>query len=311
MLELGFDDLRLFTRIATLGTLSAAARERNVPVSQVSRALSRIERQCGAQLVHRSTHGLSLSPEGQTLLAHGLALVDGMDELAAAFDQHSGQARGRVRVAASSVVAQCLLLPSLPGLHARHPQLQIDLQVSDQLADLAREGIDIAIRTATQLLDHQVARPLGELARALYAAPAYLAQHGQPQQPDDLHQHLLVTHASAPHLNQWPFRQGEQVHSLAVQGHWRSSDTGTTAQMVLAGLGIGRLAELVAAPLVAQGRLVPVLADWVDREPTPIYAVMAASRQRLPKVRACLDWWGDWFRAPGAAPAATPADHRP
>ena len=297
MHRLGFDDLRLFARIAALGTLSAVARERNVPVSQVSRALTRIEQLCGAQLVHRSTHGLSLSPEGDTLLAHGLALVRGFDDLEAAFDHHATSPRGRVRVAASSVVAQCLLLPSLSGLQALHPKLQIDLEVSDRLADLAREGIDIAVRTATQQAEHQVARPLGHLGRALYATPDYLAAHGQPEHPRALLAHRLVTNTAAQQLNQWPFVVDGQPMLLAVEGHWRTNDTGLAAQMVLQGLGIGRLAQVVAAPWVKQGHLVPVLAEAVDPQPTPIYAVMAHARQRLPKVRACLDWWGTWFGA--------------
>ena len=76
-----------------------------------------------------------------------------------------------------------------------------------------------------------------------------------------------------------------------AEGHWPSNDTGLAANMVLQGLGIGRLATIAAEPLLRQGRLVPVLPDHVDVQETPIYDVVAAARQRLPKIGACIDYW--------------------
>lgn len=295
---LAFDDLKLFARVAALGSLSAVARERDVPVSQVSRALSRIEKTCGARLVHRSTHGLSLSVEGETFLEHCHRITGALDGLQADFAQQSGEARGLVRVAASTVIAQYLLLPSLNALTQRHPQLRVELEVSDQLADMAREGIDIAIRTSTDLPETQVARALGHLGRALYASPAYAARAGLPQHPDELHLHRLISNTAAPHLNRWPFVVDGKVCRRAIDGYWRTNDTGLAANMLLQGLGIGRLATVAAAPLVQQGLLVPVLSGFVDPQPVPIYAVTASARQRLPKIRACIDFWAEWIAQP-------------
>src|SRR4051812_26303929 len=143
MRDLQFDDMHLFARVAELGTLSAVARERDVPVSQVSRTLSRIEKACGARLIHRSTHGLSLTPEGQTFREYCARMMGTLDELEGEFASGAGEVRGLVRVAASTVVAQYQLVPSLPGLGARHPRLRVELEVGDRLTDMAREGIDI------------------------------------------------------------------------------------------------------------------------------------------------------------------------
>jgi DNA-binding transcriptional LysR family regulator len=110
-----------------------------------------------------------------------------------------------------------------------------------------------------------------------------------------LRQHTLIANSAAPHLNHWPFARDGQAWKLAIDGHWRANDSGLTASMVLEGLGIGRLAVIVAEPLVQQGRLLPVLADWVDAQPIPIVAVTASNRQRLPKIRACLGYWTEWF----------------
>jgi DNA-binding transcriptional LysR family regulator len=304
MTGLSFDDLKLFARVAALGTLSAAARERDVPVSQISRALSRIERTCGARLIHRSTHGLALTVEGETFLTYCQRLAATLEELQGDFAQQAREASGRVRVAASTVVAQYLLLPSLAGLAERHPKLLIDLEVGDRLVDLAREGIDIAIRTAASLAETVVAREIGSLGRALYAAPAYAARSGLPAHPHELAQHRLISNSAVLHLNHWPFVIDGQALTVVAEGEWRTNDTGMAANLVLHGLGIGRLGTLAAEPLVREGRLVPVLARFVDVQPVPIYAVTASARQRLPKIRACIDYWAEWISRTGAAVAA-------
>jgi DNA-binding transcriptional LysR family regulator len=298
--SLAIDDLRLFLRLATLGSLSAAARERGVPVSQVSRALTRIEAQCGARLVHRSTQGLTLSAEGETFLAGCRQIGAAVDELQGELADRAAEPAGRVRVAASTLIAQHLLVPALPSLGAAFPKLRVELEVSDRLIDLAREGIDIAIRTAAVLPEHWVAQPVGRLARALYAAPVHVARHGLPATVEDLAGHDLITSLAAPHLNQWPFVVDGQPRRWAAEGRWRSNDTGLGVNLVLEGLGIGRLATLAALPLVAQGRLVPVLPDLVDPQPVGIYAVTAPTRQRLPKVRACIAHWAAWCESVGA-----------
>lgn len=309
---LAFDDLKLFARVAAQGSLSAVARERDVPVSQVSRALSRIENTCGARLIHRSTHGLALTAEGEVFLDYCQRIAGTLESLEAEFATRSREASGLVRVAASTVVAQYLLLPSLTGLNARHPKLRVELEVSDRLADMAREGIDIALRTAGAPAETTVARRIGTLGRGLYAAPAYAASAGLPTHPSQLQAHRLIANSAATQLNHWTFVVEGEPLKLPIEGFWRTNDTGLAANMVLQGLGIGRLATLVAEPLVAQQRLVRVLPEMIDPQPVPIYAVTAGSRQRLPKIRACIEYWAEWIGAAQApnAPAAKPPARR-
>lgn len=295
MRSLQFDEMALYARVAELGSLSAVARERDVPVSQVSRTLARVEKACGARLMHRSTHGLSLTDEGRTFLAYSRRALDTMEELEGAFAERTGEPSGVVRVAASTVVAQYQLVPSLAGLAQRHPRLQVELEVGDRLLDLAREGIDISIRTAASLPDTVVARQIGTLGRALYAAPAYAREHGLPERPEELAAHALITNSAMPLLNEWPFLVEGEPRTFAARGHWRANDTNMVASMVLQGLGIGRLATLVGEALRAQGLLVPVLPAFVDLRPVPVYAVTAGARHRLPKIKACLDYWTEWF----------------
>lgn len=293
---LSLDDFALFARVAELRNLSAVARERDVPPSQVSRALARIEQACGARLVHRTTHGLSLSDEGESLAVHGAQLLAVAQELDGALDERRGEPSGLVRLATSPVLA-LHLLPALAPLLDRHPRLRVEIAADDRLVDMAREGIDVAIRTGVPLADGLVARPIGEHSRALYAAPAYLERHGAPRHPDDLSRHRLIANSANPMLNRWPFQVDGQARELKVGGTLRSDNTAIVLAMALAGLGIARLNRVIVAPHVAQGRLVALLQDHVVVQASPIYAVMLPDRQRLPKVRACVDHLAAWFAA--------------
>lgn len=293
MNKLAFDDLRLFLRLAALKNLSAVARELAVPTSQVSRSLVRIEKICGSRLAHRSTHGLALTVAGESFLNYCHQISGIADEMEGEFASQSGDVTGLVRVAASSVIAENLLLPTLNELGKKYPRLRVAVDVSDQMVDLARDGIDIAIRTSLSLPDNFIARRIGNLERALYAAPSYVSRAGMPQHPDELANHQLVTNSAATHLNRWPFNINDRHVKYLADGHWQSNDTRMTENLVLQGLGIGRLSTIAADRLVQDNRLVPILSEFVDDSPLPIYAVIASARQRLPKIKVCIDFWSE------------------
>jgi DNA-binding transcriptional LysR family regulator len=298
---LTLDDFALFARVAELRNLSAVARERAVPPSQVSRALARIERLCGVRLVHRSTHGLSLTEEGESVAARGAELLGVTERLDAELDERRGDASGLVRVATSPVMGLYLLSSFAPLLQA-YPRLRIELAADDRLIDMAHEGIDIAIRTGAPVSDGLIARPVGVHRRALFAAPAYLAARGRPGHPDELAQHHLIANSAAPLLNRWQFEVDGAPRELRVSGTLRADDTGIVLGMALAGLGIARLNTTIAAPHVARGALEPVLSGFIGEPESPVYAVMLPERQRLPKVRVCVDHWIAWFAAQPAPP---------
>lgn len=295
-LALNLDDLALFLRIVEGGSLSAAARERNVPTSQVTRALARLERACGARLLNRSTHALSLTDAGEATLQHARAMLLAAEELHAALAPGHGGVQGWVRLAVSAVMAQAIVVPSLPELYERHPGLQLDIAADDRVVDLAREGIDIALRTGEPGSDDFVARRVGLLRRSLYAAPAYARRHGLPRQPADLATHRLLTNSATPALNRWRFAApGGDPLEWPARAHTRTDNTAVLVSLAIAGVGIARIAERWAEPLVASGTLVKVLPGQLAPEEVPIHAVMLQGRQRLPKVRAVVDHLERWI----------------
>ena len=295
--QLGFEDLHVFARIAKLGSLSAVARERDVPVSQITRALQRIEAAYSTRMLHRSTHALSLTPEGQSFLAHCERMEEAHHLVETDLGMHSADIKGVVRVSASAVFANHVLVPGLASLRQKHPRMVIDLRVEDRLVDMARDGIDIAIRTAMPNNDLLVQRRLGEFKRALYASPAYLAKHGIPKTVADLAAHQMVSISRADNRTQWRFKVKGVISSMAPQGEVRTDNSQTHLDMTLAGLGISRMAQIAVNPLVKQGLLIPVLPKLIYETPTPINAVMLSERHRLPKVRACIDHWVEWIAA--------------
>jgi len=290
------DDLALFCRIAALGSLSAAARERDIPVSQVTRSLNRLETACGARLMHRTTHGLSLTDEGDTLLAHGQDMLNTADVLGAELQVRKGQPSGWVRVGVSASVAEAVIAPSLPGLYALHPLLHIDIVVDDRLADMARDGIDIAIRTGEVHSNNLVARTIGKASRTLYASPAYLAQHGTPQTAEALAHHHLIGNSKAPSMNQW--QRQDSATPWSVKGQSLTDNSAVMLTLVRHGVGIARLLDIVARPWVQTGELVPVLRGSLDVSDIPICAVMLPERHRLPKIRACVAHWAGCLEQP-------------
>ena len=287
--HLKLDDLVLFSRVAELGTLSAAARERDIPVSQVTRTLNRIETDCGVRLLHRTTHGLSLTDEGDTFLAYCRQMQDQMAELSSELSGKISGPSGWVRVSASALIAQAVLGPSLMGLYASYPDLRIDINADDRMADMARDGIDIAIRSGELSSDTVVAKQLGVVQRSLYASPAYLAKAGTPQHVDELINHHLIGNSAIPAGSRWPVKLDNN------RGQTITDNSAFVLSLTLGGLGIAQLIDLTARPLVAAGQLVSVLAGHFEKPSIPIYAVMLQERHRLPKIRACIDYWAEWI----------------
>lgn len=254
---------------------------------------------------------MSLTPEGEQLLEVCERITQEWEGITHDLHHKAQGASGLVRVAASANVADHLLVPSLVGLHERHPALRVDLRVNDQLVDIAQEGIDIAIRTGPPSNDNWIVRPLGSLTRRLYASPAYVARHGLPKQAKELAHHRLITHSTQAMLNRWrvPLAPGEAPSTseqpavpwqeFNMQGRWMANNSSTMVSMALAGLGIARMPSLLGAPLVREGRLVEVMPEWSAALGLPVNAIMLAQRHRLPKVRACVDYWVDWFAGLG------------
>jgi DNA-binding transcriptional LysR family regulator len=288
MEHLSFDDLRLFARMAALGSLSAVARERLVSVAKLSRALDRMEQASGKPLFQRTTQGLSLTPDGDAFLRGCVDASGVLEGLRVGLSGDGGDVQGHLSISASASLAEHWLVPSLPALHRAHPRLRLDIRVNDRVVDLGHEGVDVAIRAGTVTHASLVARHLGTIATALYASPGYLAAWGVPTHSEQLVRHQLLANCSHPVLNHWVFATGPDVHA---EGPLRASTTSVLLAMALQGLGVVRLPCWVAREALTSGRLVPVLAHECLPQAVPVHAVFSPALRQVPRLRVCVDHW--------------------
>lgn len=281
-------DLHWLVRSLDLGSFSAAARERNVAVSVVTRAVDRLEAGYGVRLLRRSTHGLSATPEGAGLSRSARELLTRMDDMSASLSGGSGHVSGTVRLATSSALGEGLVLPHLEELRQRHPELRIELMADDRVVDLVTDGIDIALRSTVGRSDAVVAKELGSFERRLYASPRYLERHGVPQDPFDLQRHAAVLHASQGATNRWPFKVKGRLVEVEVGSGLAANNSSMILRMLLAGLGIGVVSAPLARAAIDGGELVEVLPRHASGVPHTLYAVTLPGRFGAARVRAVV-----------------------
>ncbi len=196
--------LRAFVRVTETGSFSAVARETHVSQSAVTRLVAQLEQHFDVRLFHRTTRRLSLTDDGQALLAHARHLIESADEMEAVLGRQSDTPRGLVRLG-TSVAGGLFLATRLPVLLGRYPGLSVELVMRDQHTDMIDERLDLAFRSGEIADASLVARRVGNLGRAVVAAPIYLERYGAPSTPTDLADHVCLIHDAAADPEVWRF----------------------------------------------------------------------------------------------------------
>jgi len=240
-------------------------------------------------LITRTTRSLALTPEGRDLHERALRLLRDAEEIEQMAITARSEPSGTLRIAASLPIGIHVLAPALPAFRERHPQVMIELRLSDQFVDLIEAGIDIAVRIGDLADSRLLARRLAPHRFCCFASPSYLASRGRPSHPDELARHDTVNlrYQSSGQVLRWPFRIGDrEIEIVPSSGILIDASEALMATLV-AGGGIGISADFVAAPYVARGELVPVLSEFaVERH--NITVVWPESRRTNPAVRAFL-----------------------
>lgn len=255
------------------GSLAAAARALQLAPSVVTKRLAALEAQLGLRLFERSTRRVSPTAEGDTLCERAADLLQGFEALEAELRERHREPSGPVRLAATLGFGRLWLGPALARFQARHPKVSIQLQLTEQLPDLAHEGFDGAI-WLWNAPDHRaaewVSRRLAPNQRVLVAAPAYLQSHGQPRDLAALAQHeclVVRENGGGPgqRFDHWRLQRVDEakVQHVAVRGHLSSNSGELVRDWCLAGHGIMLRSLWDIAPQLASGALVRVLPDHV------------------------------------------------
>lgn len=295
-------EMEAFVQVVERGGFSAAARTLGMTPSAVSKLFARLEARLGVQLVQRSTRKLQLTPEGGQFYERSTRVLADLDE-AERCAAAGAAPRGRVSINTSVSFGHLVLVPLLPKFLAQHPEVTIDLSVTDRVVDLMDERADIAIRWGPLPPSELVARRLGETAQAIVGAPAYLERFGTPRTPQELAAHNRLGTNYRRNLPDWPLRVDGRPADMPVSGNVRASDGETLRRLALEGIGLARLSMYHVGDDIAQGRLVPVLEEFNPDDMAPIHAVYLGKPGRLPaRVRAVLDFLVANVDVAGAAP---------
>lgn len=283
-------EMTAFVRAVETGGFSSAARGLGLTPSALSKLVTRLEDRLGARLLHRTTRRLQLTAEGEAFYARARPILMAMDEAEAEVTQAASSPRGLLRLHCGSAFGMHQLTPAIPRFQERHPEVNLDIIISDQPPGLTDERIDLAIRIGPLDESSMVARRICNLERIICASPAYLQRCGTPRTPDDLQRHNCLSITSLPALRRWPFDTDDGIRVVHVGGNVSANNAETVLQLAMAGVGITRLTDVVVGEAIRSGKLVPILTDWNHVEPVPLFATYPSGRNLSPKVRAMVDF---------------------
>lgn len=290
------DDMVTFVRVVEDGNFSAAARSLHLTPSGVSKLIGRLEDRLGVRLIQRTTRRLALTTEGRTFYERCRDILAEIESLEQDVGTARSEPRGGLRISLSHGFGLTQVVPLLPEFSALYPRVQLTLIFQEHVVDLISEGFDLAIRLGALRDESLVARRLGDHRRVVCAAPSYLASQGLPHTPEDLGHHDCLMFDAPEALNHWPFRWPDgRSGQIAIRGSFRSNNGEALYNLLLAGTGIANAADFLVKRDLLQGRLVPLLRDYAEPQPTPIHAVYPHRRHLPAKTRVFVDFLADRF----------------
>jgi DNA-binding transcriptional LysR family regulator len=255
--------METFVRVLETGSFSAAARHLNVGQSAVSKSIAQLEDRLGVRLLMRSTHSLTPTEAGQIYYERACRVIDEAHEADLAARGANLCLTGRLRVSAGITLARLHLIPRLPAFLAAHPELSIELFLSDRPIDLIEEGIDIGLRYGPLPDSSLVTRRVATTRRLVLGAPDYFARAGVPTAPAELIGHEAVIYTEdRGGSDSWTFRKDGLETTVSISGRLRVSASEGVRAAVLSGMGVAIVSQWMFAPELASGAVRTVLDAW-------------------------------------------------
>jgi DNA-binding transcriptional LysR family regulator len=279
--------LRLYTRVARLGSISAAARECGLSQSQASRIIADLEADLGTRLLARSTRAVVTTEAGGVFLARIESILAALDEAEHGV-RGGGELRGLVRMGTPTSFGIRTVIPRLAGFTTKHPDVHIRLLLEDTRRDLVRDAVDVAIRLGQLADSSATAKLIAKIPRVIVAAPTYLEQAGTPATPADLTKHRIVSGSAAAVPAAWAFEKGEEKMTIDVQPVFSTNENEGAVAAVAAGLGITSMSEWACQREIRNGSLVRLLTDWKTAD-IPVHAYFPMGSGTRAAARALID----------------------
>ena len=281
-------DMTLFVEVARTGSFSRASAHLGVPAATLSRRIAAMERKFALRLFDRTTRRVELTDAGRRYFERCGDLVDQARLAQEALRDFAAGPTGHVRVSMPVDMGVNHVGPLLPEFTRRFPGISLELDLSPSHRDLVGDHVDVALRIGIVKGDQLVVRRIGTVEMLMFAAPTYLARHGEPQQPADLVEHECLSLPAPGREARWCLLRDGTVMEVTVRGRLAANNMGLMRLLAEHGLGIAVLSHVLARDAVNQGRLVPVLQGWTLPS-LPVHAVMS-SRLQPASVRTFVDF---------------------
>ena len=289
--------MRAFMRVVETGTFTHAAKLLRTPKPTLTKLIQALEAHVETKLLHRTTRRVTVTPDGAAYYERVVRLLADLDELDASMTVSQATPKGRLRIDVSASLALLLIIPALPDFHARYPDIQLELGVTDRTVDLIGENVDCVVR-AGQITDQAlVARRIAEMHFVTCAAPSYLERYGEPRHPTDLtkdHYAVGYFHPGTGRSYGFEFIRDGERHDIIGRHIVALNDSNAYVAAGVAGLGLIQVPPFMVQHHVDQGALRSVLTDW-SCEPMPLYVVYPPNKHLSNRLRVFVDWIAELF----------------
>lgn len=291
------NEIWIFTKVVQLGSFSAAAKGLDLPKSTVSTKIRTLEARLGISLLTRTTRQLRVTEAGQAYYERCTRALEGIQSAEAEASQSQSQAQGRIRVTAPVEMGHFQLTSLLERFTVLHPGIQIEMILTDEVIDLVRDGVDLAIRAGTLEDSSLRARKLGDSSFQLFAAPKYLKRAASLKKPEDLKEHHCLLFSITSSSGEWILRRGSERKKVSVSGPILSNHLIQLKDLAVLGAGVALLPSFLCGEEVRKGSLVRVLTDWYS-EKSPVHVVYPAREFTPPKVERFIEYLRNEFTLP-------------
>jgi DNA-binding transcriptional LysR family regulator len=282
-------DLMAFNAVARHLSFARAAGSLGCTPSVLSRRIAGLETRVGGPVFLRSTRRVTLTPLGESLLAHCARLEAEMADMNARLRGQHAEAAGVVRLQVPTTYGRRCVAPILPELMSRYPKLQLDVTFDDGYADLIASRTDIALRIGTPVDSGLIAAPLRPIRRFLVASPDYVAQAPALKRPEDLKQHRCLAFQALKSGDVWSFQRGRTRRSVRVDPVLRTNNADALLEAAIAGSGVAMLSDFIASEAIGNHELVELMTGWPVSQPQ-VQMLWVAGMEKLPRVRVTIDY---------------------
>jgi LysR family transcriptional regulator, regulator for bpeEF and oprC len=286
-----FEAMRVFVLVAETSSFTKASKALDLTTPKISRTVQMLEELVGVRLLNRSTRRVSLTDEGALYYEHCTRILADVVEAETSLSDKIENPSGIIRVDTSGTLARSLIIPSLDDFHRKYPQLEVRLGLGDRNIDLLESGVDCVLRMGPLQESSLIARRIGDARVITCAAPAYLKEHGTPEDLDALQSHVAVNYASSSTRRTFPFEFSTDEGPVRIQMHslLTVNDGNVYISAGVAGHGIIQPSRFMVRKHIEAGRLVEILGSY-ESPPSPLSIVYPHRRNLNARLRVFVDW---------------------